>query len=108
MNMAMNSMIKEEGDVYKQDKNEESDVYTREYRKIPTIIAKAVKTAELTNTSLTPYQTTSAVLRQPKESLSSSFFSIDDCTKETRSPKQSGKNSTPKLRRIGYQKMNGR
>ncbi|KAI4649798.1 uncharacterized protein J4E79_009643 [Alternaria viburni] len=84
------------------------DVYTREYRKIPTIIAKAVKTAELTNTSLTPYQTTSAVLRQPKESLSSSFFSIDDCTKETRSPKQSGKNSAPKLRRIGYQKMNGR
>ena len=83
MNMALNSTIKEEGDVYKQDKNQEGewtedakcglnvakyvkdsigltsacmlgDVYTREYRKIPTMIAKTVKTADLTNMSFSP------------------------------------------------------
>jgi len=30
------------------------NVHTREYGKIPTMIAKAVKTADLTNMSLTP------------------------------------------------------
>ena len=83
INMAVNSTIKDEGDVYKQNKNQEGewtdgakcglnvakyvkdfigltsawmlgDVYTCEYRKIPTLIAKAVKTADLTNMSLTP------------------------------------------------------
>ena len=76
MIMAVNSTIKEEGDVYKQDKNEEGewtdgakvglnvakytkdfmgltsawmlgDVYTREYRKIPFLIAMAANTADL-------------------------------------------------------------
>ncbi|KAI4923846.1 hypothetical protein J4E85_008002 [Alternaria conjuncta] len=76
MNMAVNSTIKEEGDVYKQDKNKEGEwtdgvkvglnvakyvkdfvgltsawmpgeVYTREYRKIPFLVAMAAKTADL-------------------------------------------------------------
>ncbi|KAI4911257.1 uncharacterized protein J4E92_010313 [Alternaria infectoria] len=87
MNMAVNSTVKEEDDVYKQDKNKEGewtdgakvglnvakytkefmgltlawmlgDVYTREYRKIPALIPRVVKTADLMNMLLAYPRTT--------------------------------------------------
>jgi len=93
MNMAVNSTVKEEGDVYKQDKNKEGewtdgaksglnvmryvrelvglisawmlgDAYTRGYRKTPALIPRIVKTADLINMLLLPPRITVSDIEQ--------------------------------------------